>query len=61
MKTWQAIVINLGLIFGTTYAVKIKDPDLQKAVLGSIAVLAGGAAKVNSESDQGGNKLPPLQ
>lgn len=59
MKTWQSMLLNFGLIFGAAFASKIPDQQTQLATLTAISALAAGAAKVNSETDQQGNKLPP--
>jgi hypothetical protein len=61
MKTWQAVLLNIGLVFASVFVGKIPDTALQNAVAGSVAIVAAAAAKKNSETDQQGNTLPPAK
>jgi hypothetical protein len=57
MKTWQAILATVGLIFASAFSQKIKDPVMANAVTGSIAVVGAALAKKNSGTDPNGVPL----
>jgi hypothetical protein len=57
MKTWQSILIHLGLTLGAAFLPSIKDPTVQTALGAIIATGTAVVARSNSHRDPNGNPL----